>query len=84
MSTRIETLDCSVVVQQLWDYLDGELDAGRWESIREHLATCTGCHAHVEFCRTFLAQVAAVPMDSDEVAKLRARVLVAIRAERTP
>jgi anti-sigma factor (TIGR02949 family) len=71
-------LDCATVITQLWDYLDGELDAGRWNAIREHLATCTGCTSHVEFCRTFLAQVKTAQLDANEVAALRARVIAAL------
>ena len=74
-------LDCLSVVRELWDYLDGELDAGRWEVIRAHLATCTGCHDHVEFCRSFLTHVSATPADEAEVSALRERVVVALRSE---
>ena len=77
--TTAAPLDCATVIAQLWDYLDRELDAERWGAMREHLATCTGCAGHVEFCRGFLAQVAAAELDQEEVAALRARVIAALR-----
>ena len=69
-----QPLPCVDVVRQLWDYLDGESDPATWESIKAHLATCGGCQAHVDFCRSFLAQVSAVPMDPQAVAAMRARI----------
>jgi anti-sigma factor RsiW len=73
-------LDCVTVVRQLWDYLDGEGDSAAWEAIKLHLATCTGCQSHVDFCRGFLAQVAAVPVDPGMVAAMRVRIERALGA----
>lgn len=75
-------LDCNAVVRELWDYLDGELDEQRWQMIRDHLAECTGCTSHVEFARSFLAQVVGVPADADEVARLRLTVRQVLRSAR--
>lgn len=72
--TNQPPLQCVDVVRQLWDYLDGEGDPATWEAIKAHLATCTGCQSHVDFCRGFLAQVAAVPVDPEAVAAMRARI----------
>lgn len=66
---------CVDVVRQLWDYLDGEGDPSTWESLKAHLATCTGCQSHMDFCRGFLAQVALAPVDPASVAAMRARVV---------
>jgi anti-sigma factor RsiW len=77
-----ETLSCHDVVKELWDYLDSEVAPERWEAIREHLATCAGCHAHVEFCRTFLAKVDATSIAEAEVAVTRTRIESLLRAER--
>lgn len=79
MSTQ--TLDCLTVVRQLWDYLDHELPPERWEGIRHHLGTCTGCREHVEFCRSFLLRVTQIPLDAGEVEALQARVLASLRRE---
>jgi len=49
--------------------------------VRAHLATCTGCREHVEFCRSFLERIRDVPVAELEVAALRERVRGALRAE---
>lgn len=76
--TSAAPLDCATVIARLWDYLDGELNGATWDAIHEHLATCTGCASHVEFCRAFLAQVANAQLDPAEVAALRARVIATL------
>lgn len=77
--TTVTPLDCSTVIAQLWDYLDGELDAVRLGPMEAHLATCTGCASHVEFCRAFLAQVKTTPMAAGEVEAVRARIIATLR-----
>lgn len=77
-------IDCEAVVRELWDFLDGELDEARWQLIRDHLAQCTGCSSHVEFARSFLAQVDKVPADANEAARLRATVQQALESARAP
>jgi anti-sigma factor RsiW len=77
-----QPLDCLTVVKELWDYLDGELLPERAAQIREHLATCTGCHSHVEFCRSFVSRVPEMPVSDSETSELRTRVLAALAAER--
>lgn len=74
------TLDCAHVIRDLWGYLDGELEPARWEEIRLHLASCEGCASHVAFCRAFLVQVATAPLDPDEVARVRARIVALMQA----
>lgn len=41
--------DCRDVIQQLWEYLDGELPAAEAQEIREHLAECEVCHPQYTF-----------------------------------
>lgn len=45
---------CGSAMRELRDYLDAELPADRTAQIRLHLAMCTGCAAHMRFCRAFL------------------------------
>ena len=77
-----QPLDCRAVVQELWDYLDGEVLPERAALIREHLATCTGCQSHVEFCRAFVSRVPEIPVTEAEASVLRERVMAALAAER--
>jgi anti-sigma factor (TIGR02949 family) len=41
-------------MQQLYEYLDGELDAETVERIREHLQLCKRCYPHYAFEKAFL------------------------------
>jgi len=77
------TLDCDAVVRELWDFLDGELDERRWQMIRDHLAHCTGCTAHVDFARSFLARVGSLPSDASDLERLRTTVQRAMQTARS-
>ncbi len=68
-------VDCGAVIRELWDWLDSELDSGRLEAIRAHLAACRGCAAHEQFARSFLEHVRSAPPDRTDVEQLRARVM---------
>jgi mycothiol system anti-sigma-R factor len=46
--------DCQDVIQQLWEYLDGELPRGEAEEIRLHLSECADCNPQYEFQLRFL------------------------------
>lgn len=81
MSGSPPALDCLTVVHLMWDFLDRELPAQRLDDIRQHLATCTGCRSHVDFCRSFLEQLRAAPFEGGEIDALRGRVRDALRAE---
>lgn len=74
-------IDCRSAMRELWDYLDSELPAERTEQIRLHLASCTGCHEHMQFCRAFLAQIDMPLVSADAVTSLRARVQDALRRD---
>ncbi len=70
----IAPIDCRSAMRELWDYLDNELPANRTEQIRAHLATCTGCHEHMQFCRAFLRQIELPTVPGAAVAEMRNRV----------
>src|SRR5579872_5900296 len=42
-------LDCKAVIDQLWEYLDGELGEERTMLIRQHLALCSHCYPQYDF-----------------------------------
>lgn len=77
----IAPIDCHSAMRELWDYLDDELPAERTEQIRAHLATCTGCHEHMQFCRAFLQQIELPVVPAAAVANLRERVRAALRRD---
>ena len=77
----IAPIDCRSAMRELWDYLDNELPADRTEQIRVHLATCTGCNEHMQFCRAFLLQIELPTVTASAVADLRDRVRDALRRD---
>lgn len=77
----VAPIDCHSAMRELWDYLDDELPAERTEQIRAHLATCTGCHEHMRFCRAFLQQIELPVVPAAAVANLRERVRTALRRD---
>jgi len=60
MPDEIREIDCTTAVQQLWDYLDEELDDARVAEVRQHLETCRPCLQHADFDRQFLEAVGRV------------------------
>lgn len=74
-------IDCRSAMQELWDYLDSELPPDRTEQIRAHLATCTGCDSHMQFCRAFLRQIDMPAVSGTAIAELRERVRGALERD---
>lgn len=81
-------VDCGTAVRQLWDYLDGSLDAERMALIKSHIDACPHCFPHADFARTFLGAVQQVRHDmrqqtepQADASGMRQRVLTALRAE---
>ena len=51
-------VSCREVIEQLWDYLDGELPPDRMEEIAAHLAECARCYPQYRFEFAFLEALA--------------------------
>ena len=51
-------VSCREVIEELWDYLDGELSPERMEALAAHLAECARCHPHYRFELGFLEALA--------------------------
>lgn len=81
MQDESKTVDCGTAMRQLWEYLDGELDAERERAIRQHLEVCTDCYPHYDFEKLFLEGIAAARRGEGAPAALRARVERALREE---
>lgn len=89
-------IDCRDAVRQLWDYLDGELDADRYADIAAHVEQCRSCGEHYAFARRFLAALGAPPASSPGAMRapsapsdatsqeLRARVIAALQRDGFP
>lgn len=66
-------LTCEEVIEQLFVFLDGELDADRLAAIERHLESCRDCCSRAEFERKLRAKVAeAATAQAPE--RLRTRV----------
>lgn len=50
-------ITCEEVIEQLFDYLDRELDAGVSERIDAHLERCRDCFTRAEFERRLRARL---------------------------
>ncbi|MGH7569461.1 MAG: anti-sigma factor family protein [Gemmatimonadales bacterium] len=51
-------VSCRDVIEQLWDYLDGELPSERMEELAAHLAECARCYPQYRFEFAFLEALA--------------------------
>lgn len=47
----VEEMACNQLVEIVTDYLDGTLAAEELARVRDHLASCDGCKAHIEQMR---------------------------------
>jgi hypothetical protein len=48
------TIDCAVVRERGWEYVDAELDAEELDGIGRHVVLCVACRHAVAFDRAFL------------------------------
>jgi anti-sigma factor (TIGR02949 family) len=53
-----KALSCEDVLDHLFAYLDGELDAATGEDIERHLHACRGCFSRAEFERRLKVRLA--------------------------
>jgi mycothiol system anti-sigma-R factor len=68
-------ISCSEAVKQLWEYLDGTIEADQRAAIEEHLSFCRRCCGEVEFARelrSFLARSAHDQVPPEVLARLSA------------
>lgn len=73
-------LDCTQVVRQLWDYLDGVLGDDQRARIVAHLEQCAACTSHFDFEQAFLETVARLRRDDAEFDDLKVQVVAALKA----
>lgn len=73
-------LSCREVIEQLWAFIDGELDETQVPRVEKHLEVCASCFPHYDFQKAFHEFLRAhntqpVP------ASLRRRVFMSLLAE---
>lgn len=73
-------ITCREAIEQLWAYIDGELEDTDANAVAEHLDACQGCYPHYDFQRVFrqfLRQHAKMPVPPG----LRRKVFLALLEE---
>jgi anti-sigma factor (TIGR02949 family) len=66
-------ISCAEATRQLWEYLDGMVDATARDAIDDHLARCRRCCGELEFAqelRHFLASSARGDVPGDVLRRL--------------
>lgn len=72
--------DCGDAQDQLYQYLDSELDSETATSVRSHLDDCSGCHDSFDFERR-LKLIVRQCLTEDMPETLEAKVRELIRSE---
>jgi len=72
-------MPCEQVLENLFDYLDGEIDDARAHQIQEHLEICKKCYPRARFEKAFLEAVHQVRAGEPAPPGVRDSVLAAIR-----
>jgi len=68
-------IDCQEALEELYDYLDGELTPDRAEEVRRHLHACAPCLAVSDFEAAFLRFIEARTKGACAPEELRRRIL---------
>jgi len=50
---KADAIDCGAVMERLWAFLDGELEPGDHDQVREHLHMCERCFPRYDFQRAY-------------------------------
>jgi anti-sigma factor (TIGR02949 family) len=73
-------MDCGKALQQLFDFLDGELTPERMALVRQHIDGCGHCLDHAEFERRFLKALNDTKEHRCCPEAVRAKVLSSLQA----
>lgn len=74
-------IDCHAALEQLFDFLDGEIDDALEVRLRAHVAGCKHCFATADFERRFLEMVHQVRDEETCPRAVRERILATLRTE---
>lgn len=78
MSDDVRPIDCKTAMQELWDYLDQELDSQAMAEVRQHLTSCRDCFSHADFDKRFLEALGRVKELHLMPAEVRKLVMAAL------
>ncbi|MDX1579853.1 MAG: zf-HC2 domain-containing protein [Gemmatimonadota bacterium] len=73
-------LSCEEAIARVYEYLDGELEPGWTERVREHIAMCAKCYPYFNFERVFLDHVRSRRLHPEHSARLERRIREALEA----
>ncbi|MBM3470569.1 MAG: mycothiol system anti-sigma-R factor [Armatimonadetes bacterium] len=65
-------VDCNVVLERLWAFLDGETDEASCRELEAHIEACLHCRNHADFERRLRAVIQAKCRDERAPLALRA------------
>jgi mycothiol system anti-sigma-R factor len=74
-------LTCEESLARVYEYLDGELDSGEHEAVKDHLEKCRQCYPHYDFERLFLDYVHELGAGEESRPGLKERVREMLAAE---
>jgi len=75
-----DSIPCDVVMQRLWAFIDGELDAVSEEQVRQHLELCRQCYPRFDFQRAYFRLMQQIAAEATP-GELRRRVFQALLTE---
>ncbi len=73
-------VDCRSAMQQLWDFVDGEMTPDRLAAVERHLDACSHCLPHAEFAERLLKAVHETRVAGGCPEATRKRVMEQLRA----
>jgi mycothiol system anti-sigma-R factor len=76
-------LSCRDAIEQLWAYIDQELDPGTSDQVRAHLERCQHCFPQYDFHRAFCEFLKAKCRE-EAPAELRRRIFMQLLKEEHP
>jgi len=72
-------MTCGEALEELFEFLDGELDEPTRRRVKDHLALCAPCSTRADFEKAFLNAVASARDAGEPVSeKTRSRILAAL------
>ncbi len=72
-------MNCLKAIEQLWQYLDHELDGESSSDLQRHLQECRGCFSKAEFERQLRALLRRSCGEEQAPTHLRERVIKLLR-----
>jgi anti-sigma factor (TIGR02949 family) len=75
-----DDLDCVRAMQQLWDFLDHELNDEQMKAVRHHLDCCSDCFSHKAWGERFLDAIHALRDERLMPPELKARVVEKLKS----